>query len=320
VLTALSRRLDAPRSRAAETPSSGEPLGHEPVSAEPAAAPSADPEPAAAEPVSAQTVRALYLALLNREPDPEGLGFWTRSTSVEDVVGALAATEEYRERVHLLAAAGASGVEPDLSAGEVAVRLENGDGLVSLTDGALVLEGLSTMPWAEVEEDPVWVLGPYGQELAGELVTRGLAGHSTAGLRMAGADDTAVSGEQRRHRTATLILTEERYVAALARLRPDVLGGTLRTIMHPVSVAAGTPADDTERVILVARQRLHRLGFIEVSQVFGRRYGGGTVVVDRTYTTPELGRLYERSAGEHGVRPPRSVWLVGRRTPVLDRA
>jgi hypothetical protein len=301
------------------------PVGHgqvsaEPVSAEPVSAEPVSAEPVSAEPVSAETVRALYLALLNREPDPEGLEFWTKATSVEEVVRSLSDTDEHQQRVQLLAQAAAGGAERDLTAGEVAVRLEAGDGLVSLDDRQLFLEALGTMPWSEVEGDPVWVLGPYGRQLADELVGRGCAPRSYAGLSGPGRAEAPVRGERGLGAPEALVLTEEPYVVALTRLRPAVTGGRLRMLMHPVSAVVGTPADDVQRAVQVARQRLHRLGFIEVSQVFARRHGGGTVVVDRSYTTPEVGRLHGRPGPQGDIRAPRSVWLVGRRVPAQDRS
>lgn len=278
------------------------------------------------EPLSAQTVTALYRALLGRGPDPEGLAYWTGTSQIDEVIRSVSATEEHRQRL-LLQAEAAGGGDRQVSGG-LGFRLDAGDGLVALSDAHSAISPLGTLPWDEVD-DP-WaalrtlVLGPYGAELARELMRRGHVDRADAGLSAvagpaSGNDPTGSAGGA--SRIGTLLLTDEEYLRTLAQLRPDVLDRTVLRVLHPLSNPAGLPASELELRARVARQRLHDLGFVEVSQVFGRRHGGGTTVIDTSYATPDPGRQHTTTETHllHERRPA-SVWLVGRRVPVRDRA
>jgi CBS domain-containing protein len=265
------------------------------------------------EPVSAQTVDALYRALLGREPDPDGLRFWVGSASVEALLRALTDTDRHRERLLTLAGRSAELAGRSSAADVSAFRLSSGDGLVTLEDRRPAMTGLAMLPWSEVADrwgdHPTLTLGPYGSELASELVRRNHVGRAVAGLAAADAE----------RRIGAIVLTEERYVSALADLRPQLLHRVMLRILHPVSVDPGTPADEVASLVRRARERLHALGFIEVSQVFTRRYKDEPVTIDTTYTMPDAYDLHtvEQTAVRHLERPS-TVWLVGRRVPVGD--
>jgi hypothetical protein len=257
-------------------------------------------------------VVAVYRALLGRRPDPDGLAHWTQLGDLEQLVTAVAATEEHRGRVRLQA--GAEGAGSDLGAAR-GRRLEAGDGLVALDDERPSAGVLATFPWDEVAESwadlPPLVLGPYGHRLAAEIERRGYARRARSGL--SGLADGA--------RIGTLVLTDPGYLRALAEVRPQVLDAAPLRVLHPVRIRLDRPVDERELQVHTARQRLHALGYIEVSQVYARRHGGGTVVVDTTFTMPEPGNLLTVAGapappGGH----PGDVWLVARRVPVGDRA
>jgi hypothetical protein len=262
------------------------------------------------ETIPVETVIAVYRALLGRAPDPEGLAHWTASTDLEMLVKAVSDTDDHRRRVVLEYEAD-GGFRADLDG--AAARLSIGDGLVALDARASAPAVLGFLPWEEVAdlwaELPALVLGPYGQLLADELV-RG--GH----VRAASGGFSAVTGSP----IGALVLTDELYAHALDRLRPDILRTTLLRLLHPVSFRPEDPVAEREMRLLVARRRLHALGFVEVSQVFARRHGAESVVLDTTFTMPEFGELLTVPGTplEHEQRPS-TVWLVGRRVPVGDR-
>jgi hypothetical protein len=132
-------------------------------------------------------------------------------------------------------------------------------------------------------------LGPYGRELGAELVHWGHVGRARAGL--SAVDATSALAGSGRAGSGTLVLTDQLYFRALTRLRPDVLDGARLLVLHPVTTRPGEPADAAELSVLVARRRLHDLGYIEVSRVSARRYRGGAVVVDTTLAMPDPGDL-----------------------------
>jgi hypothetical protein len=277
-----------------------------------------DPRPE----VGPAVVTALYLALLGREPDPEGLQFWRTAGSAEEVIGALTDTEEHKQRLVVLAQAVADSRPADTSA-VAAVRLEVGNGMVALDAREIAVEALSTLPWEDLAADPraaVLVLGPYARQFTDELGRRSAGVEAHAGLAAVLPALAAMQEPVAGRRTGTLVLTDEEYLPALVRLRPDVLVGRVLTLMHPLTIAAGTPADEAAIAVRTARLRLHALGYVEVSRVFSRRYGGGVVVLDRTYTSPDERGPYEAvEASAATAQQSRSVWMIGRRIPVGDR-
>jgi hypothetical protein len=258
-------------------------------------------------------VVAVYRSLLGRGPDPAGLAHWMQTGDLEQVITAVAATEEHRRRVRLEMAA--DGGDGDDGAGGRARRLEAGNGLVALDDEHYAPSMLTTFPWDEVADPwatlPTLVLGPYGRQLTAELARQ------DPGRQVDGGLTGIVEGA----RIGTLILTDPGYISALPQVRPDVLDTTLLRVVHPVHLAPDRPLDERELEVRNARRRLHALGFLEVSQVYARRHGGGTVVLDTTFTTPDPGDLLAvpGTPSPHGSRPA-CVWLVGRRVPVGDRA
>jgi hypothetical protein len=104
-------------------------------------------------------------------------------------------------------------------------------------------------------------------------------------------DATSALAGSGRAGSGTFVLTDQLYFRALTRLRPDVLDGARLLVLHPVTTRPGEPADAAELSVLVARRRLHDLGYIEVSRVSARRYRGGAVVVDTTLAMPDPGDL-----------------------------
>ncbi|TFV83250.1 hypothetical protein E4P40_14375 [Blastococcus sp. CT_GayMR20] len=170
------------------------------------------------------------------------------------------------------------------------------------------------------------MLGPYGRELADEVVRRGCIGVARAGLSAAGAPSWATAGTGGPgaaigDRRGTLVLTDELYVRALSRLRPDVIDGTVLRLLHPVGTRMGEGPEERGLRVLAARRRLHLLGFVEVSQVVGRRYGGEPVVLDTSFAMPVPGELLTvPGATVPDGQTPSAVWLVARRVPAGDRA
>jgi hypothetical protein len=263
-----------------------------------------------AQTIPADAVIAVYRALLGRSPDSEGLAHWTTTRDLEQLVRAVSDTDDHRRRVVFEYQADIDFAR-DLDG--AAARLAAGDGLVPLDERSSLPGVLGSLPWEEVADPwaelPALVLGPYGRLLAEELVRRG---H----VRAAGAGFSAVTGS----RIGTLVLTDELYARALDRLRPDVLSTTVLRILHPVSTRPGAPVDEREAGPLVARRRLHALGFVEVSRVFARRHGADSVVLDTTFTMPVPGELL--TVPGTPLTPeqlPATAWLVARRVPVGDR-
>ncbi|WP_209305331.1 hypothetical protein, partial [Blastococcus sp. CT_GayMR20] len=248
--------------------------------------------------LDAEMVVAVYRALLGRAPDADGL--------TED-------TDEDREGL-----------------ADVGHRLLATDGLGRLDHRPPSPAVLRTLPWSEVPDRwgrlPALVLGPYGRELADEVVRRGCIGVARAGLSAAGAPSWATAGTGGPgaaigDRRGTLVLTDELYVRALSRLRPDVIDGTVLRLLHPVGTRMGEGPEERGLRVLAARRRLHLLGFVEVSQVVGRRYGGEPVVLDTSFAMPVPGELLTvPGATVPDGQTPSAVWLVARRVPAGDRA
>ena len=269
---------------------------------------------------------AVYRALLDRDPDPEGLAHWCSSTDVRVLIKAVSDTEEHRRRVLL-----ASGLTRDASderegLEDVGHRLLVADGLGQLDDRLPSPAVLRTLPWNEVA-DP-WgrlhalVLGPYGRELADELVRRGCIPVARAGLSATATPSHTARGREGAtgDRRGTLILTDELYLRALSRSRPDVIDGTVLRLLHPVGTRMGQWPEERRLAVLVARRRLHSLGFVEVSQVVGRRHGGEPVVLDTSFAMPVPGELLTvPGAAVPDGHSTTAVWLVVRRVPVGDR-
>lgn len=277
------------------------------------------PETTAEEPptLGPSVVTDVYRALLGRAPDPDGLAHWSRTSDLELLVKAVSDTEEHQQRVRLLAALAGEARGDDAGTGDVGTLLAASDGLAALDEPVSMPAVLRTLPWHEVADPwgelPALVLGPYAGRLATELVSRGVVPAAAAGLSGLSADPHQPHG--------TLVLTDELYAGALARVRRDVVDRTLLRLLHPVPARVGQSHDERQLAVHVARRRLHLLGFIEVSQVFARRHGGDPVVVDTSFAKPVPGEVLtvSRTDVPEG-RAPAAAWLVARRVPVEDRA
>ncbi|WP_155858834.1 hypothetical protein [Candidatus Blastococcus massiliensis] len=260
----------------------------------------------------------MYRALLGRAPDPEGLAHWSSTSDLEVLVKAVSDTGEHQQRVRLLAALAGDGRGDDGVMADVGATLAASDGLAPLDDPFSLPSVLRTLPWHEVADPwgelPALVLGPYAQQLSAELVGREVVNVAYAGL-------SGAAGQETQSSHGTLVLTDELYVSALARVRRDIIDGTLLRLLHPVPFHFGESHDERQLAVLGARRRLHRLGFIEVSHVFGRRHGGEPVVVDTSFAMPVPGEILTvpRTTLPEG-KEPMAAWLVARRVPVEDQS
>jgi len=258
--------------------------------------------------VSQEVVTAVYLAMLGYPPDAEGLGHWQAAPSAENVIDGLAATDRYRERARTLL--GNEGAGGTATLARAAWRLENGAGLVELSDlppTVAAHAAFEVLPWAEVcsgiPSPRVRVLGRYARELSAELAAREPAATVEAGLSSGVLGDIDV-----------MVLTRGGDLQGLVWARPDVIRSVVQRLILPVQIEALRPADEVDATRAAMRVAVHQLGFTQVRQVFRQRHGGGVVCVDSTYATPEPAVLHRTEAVRHASSSvPHATWFIADR-------
>lgn len=258
---------------------------------------------------SAEVVTAVYRALLGHAPDPDGLEFWQSAASVDELIDALTTTERFRQRMAALLA------EHDDRAGSAADdllrgvwRLEHGRGLVELVDLPADVSrhsAFEVLPWAEVlpatPSPTVRVVGAYARQLADELVRRAPGTACLAGL------------EDAERPVDVLVLTGAGELDVVTWGRPGLVRSVRHRVVLPSVVSARRPTDEVAALRRELRTGLHRLGFVQVTQIVRLRHAETSTVLDVTFATPEGGLRTARRA-EDGPRPdPTATWFVAAR-------
>ncbi|MBW0255540.1 hypothetical protein [Cellulomonas sp. PS-H5] len=250
-----------------------------------------------------EVVVALYRALLGHPPDAEGLAYWRETESVDALVDALRATPRYAERALALAGAGEVDRAP---ADQAAARILASRGLTELADpvpGPGVHHALEGFPWGLLDLRPgsrVRVVGRYAPELADELGDRERGTQVVAGL-----DDRVPAPQM-----DVLVITAGGDLAALRRVRPDVLRAVRDAVVVPSVVDPTRPADETAPGRARLRDALHELGFTEVRVAHRPRHGATATVLATTLATPTPGRLL---GDGDSADLPAVTWLLARR-------
>lgn len=252
-------------------------------------------------------IHALYRAMLGREPEPAGLANWRVAPSVDDLIAALVATDRFRERsAALIGRENSSGSEEEMV--RAAWRLAHTDGLVELTDlpaGLAAHAPLEALPWNEISAQlvtpTVRVIGRYATELTAELQRREPDVRPCAGL---------VGGED--PRCDVLVLTRSGDLRGLVWARPDVVRSVAQRLLLPVHFEAFRPEDERSAIRRAARQLLHDLGFIQVSEVARQKFGGGTVRFGTTLSGAGQGPAHDARDPGRSHLPP-VTWLVASR-------
>lgn len=256
-------------------------------------------------------ISALYQALLGRDADDDGLGFWTTADAPEEVIAGLSRSPEGKARLRQLAAAVAS--QPEGAQG--LARLRTGGGRAACGDvpsARIAAEVLPSLPVAEVAAGlpapRIAVAGPYAPQLAGELARRG-AGEAAAVDPLSGAEAADV-----------LVLTDPAAAAVLAWGAPHVLEQTTRRVVCPAMLDFGAAAWLAREALSERCSLLHGLGFAEVRVMLFRRHGGVTDVLQISHGLPEAEHpLTLRDHLPDPISRPPSAWCFADRVPTHDR-
>jgi hypothetical protein len=267
--------------------------------------------------IAPEVVDALYRALLGRSAEPAAIEFWTTASSVEDIIAAIVATPQFQRRVVVQAAMIGASEGSGQDAAEVRrhARLLSGGGLTAVGDlpeETSWPDLLRTLPIDALSRNVIHgsalVLGPYAQQLAEELRTRGGFKEVSAGLQ-------AIDSEAR---ADVLVLTDPSLADAIRWSHPHMFDWIRRRVITPVLASNGPEAGLNDLTVKRQREELHKRGFLEVTRLAYRPFGDVEVIVDVTHAT--TGGTHETIQGSpDSSGAPVAWWLVADRVPSFGR-